>query len=158
MKTVPLFNTDHVALVDDEHFDAVMRYRWVMRKSRNGVLYAHTTALRTLNGMHNIVAGLCGMTGPLIDHRNRDGLDNQSGNLRPATTAQNAWNHARATGASGHPCVHKNRGAWAVRFDHNGQRMYFGTHQDLGEAKEIATRELLRLRGEFAPEHLKNAL
>lgn len=36
----------------------------------------------------------------LIDHKNRDGLDNTSNNLRRATKSQNAFNSKNRTGTS----------------------------------------------------------
>lgn len=156
MKEVRLCNAlGVVALVDDIDYESLAEHRWRLQRARGGLMYAVsvTAVPRT---MHALVAGRAGIVGdPLLDHRNRNGLDNRRLNLRPATYAQNGWNQLRPYGASGFPGVHRNRNAWAVRFDHCGAPVYFGTHRDLDTAKSIAARELLRLRGEFLEDTVK---
>lgn len=49
------------------------------------------------------------------------------------------------------PGVHRNRNAWAVRFDFMGAPVYFGTHRDLATARRIAATEILKLKGDFLP-------
>jgi hypothetical protein len=148
VKNISLGESGMVAMVDDHVFHVVCDRQWLPLKSHN-VWYARDA--KTLEPLHRVVMALHGTDSACIDHIDRDGLNNQRGNLRPATTAQNGWNSKRAVGASGHPGVSRNRANWAVRFEHEGTTMYFGTHRDLEVAKAIASREMLRLRGDFLP-------
>lgn len=88
----------------------------------------------------------------LIDHINRQGLDNRQENLRPATAAQNCWNSGRKRGASGHRGVSKSGNGWVVKLTVNKQMRYFGFFSDLDEAKRVADAAAHQLRGEFDSE------
>lgn len=148
MKTLQLGGQEMVALVDDDVYPHVCGQLWHAIKGHN-VWYAHER--KTLKTLHRTVMDYFGVAAALIDHIDHNGLNCQRANLRPATAAQNGWNSRRALGASGHPGVSRNRNSWAVRFEHKGETLYFGTHRDLEVAKQIANREMWRLRGEFLP-------
>lgn len=83
-----------VAIVSDEDFDRVSEFKWCA--TING---SKTYAVRRekLTGkriyLHRF---LC--DGEIVDHINNDGLDNRRENLRAATKAQNAMNHAKRKG------------------------------------------------------------
>ena len=146
MIPIPLTNRpDEFALVDLCDFEAVMAHEWYFTAG-----YVHATD-STVGSLHRFVAGRMGIDGQTIDHINRSGLDNTRANLRAATVAQNGWNAVRKLGASGFPGVHRNRSAWAVRFDFMGAPVYFGTHRDLAVARRIAAMAILKLKGEFLP-------
>lgn len=108
MRTVPLHGNKaagRVVRVDDEKYDLVMHYRWYVkevapRKGNRGIgPYAlavfendplgriapdgHSHSLL----MHSLITGW-----PLVDHEDRDGLNNQRYNLREATGQQNHFN------------------------------------------------------------------
>jgi DNA-binding XRE family transcriptional regulator len=106
MKTIPLHGkkaAGRVAIVDDEDYDLVMRYRWNVQENtkpgqRSGP-YARTNLPDKRPGgryrqralfMHNLIADY-----PKPDHIDGNGLNNQRSNLRPATTAQNIVNARR---------------------------------------------------------------
>jgi|ERR1022692_1609203 hypothetical protein len=101
MRTIPLHGAKaagRVALVDDEDYDLVMRYRWHAREVTRGPTrrtsgpYASVT-INQGNGkfitipMHALITGW-----PQTDHKDHDGLNNQRFNLRPASRSQNGAN------------------------------------------------------------------
>jgi len=101
MKEIKL-NKGFVALVDDEDYDSLMKYKWVAHKHRN-TWYAYSSiyenAKRIGIKMHRIVMGATkGM--PDVDHENGNGLDNQKSNLRFCTNSQNAQNRQRQKNGS----------------------------------------------------------
>lgn len=75
-------------LLDDEDFEEMSKYSWCVTSG-----YA-VRASRTPDGrkttvrMHRQLLGIEGR----VDHEDRNRLNNQRGNLRPATAAQNARN------------------------------------------------------------------
>ena len=99
MKKIPL-TQGKFALVDNEDFLLVSKYKWYYRKSgrtngENG--YAETTLYR--NGkrktlfMHNLI--LPPKKKLIVDHRNRNGLNNKRINLRLVTKWQNYHNYPK---------------------------------------------------------------
>jgi hypothetical protein len=157
MKTVPLggkIAAGRVALVDDADYELVSRYRWhiVLKRSRSGQYespYAQTSIRRpdgrwTTIKMHNVIMDSKG-----VDHRNRDGLDNQRANLRVATQSQNAANQGPRVGTSSYKGV-----SWTTRNQKwcaqigTGLRGrvrflgYFAAEEDAARAYDAAAREV----------------
>lgn len=98
MKTIKL-TQGKVALVDDADFAAVNKFKWHAHKD-NGTFYAmrnlrKTDGKRTTQHMHQFL-----FPGERMDHRDGDGLNNQRGNLRPASTRQNSQGARRKSARS----------------------------------------------------------
>src|ERR1035437_2353458 len=93
MKTIPL-TQGQVALVDDSDFEELTKYRWYARRNKNGAFYAARSCPvprgRKLYMHRALLLGV-----PEVDHVNRNTLDNQRHNLRPATHSQNLHNIER---------------------------------------------------------------
>jgi HNH endonuclease/AP2 domain len=93
-----------VALVDDEDFGYVSRFQWEPREGKTGIIYAVTMlgddplvcGKGFVLSMHRMVTNA--PRGVLVDHRDRDGLNNQKSNLRFATRSQNGFNQQRRVG------------------------------------------------------------
>jgi hypothetical protein len=75
----------------------------------------------------------------LIDHIDRNKLNNNIENLRPATTQQNAFNTA-AKGCS----YHKKSGKWQASIRINGKLIYLGLYdtEEEGHAKYLEAKEI----------------
>ena len=95
MKTI-ILTRGKVALVDDADFEALSKFKW--HAMRSGKKWR---AVRTVKvgskwgrkiGMHVQIMGFPGVQ---VDHRNRNGLDNQRHNLRRATHQQQMANSDR---------------------------------------------------------------
>jgi len=154
MKEIPL-SQGLVALVDDDMFEELSKYNWHASKHRN-TFYAIRNleiypGLRTTVKMHRQVKRA--LTGELIDHWNGNGLDNQLGNLRVASSSQNSANKrmlekgrkSRYKGVS----WHKQHGKWyACIF--NKKQIFLGLHTDEVEAARAYDRKAIELFGEFA--------
>lgn len=90
-----------VAIVDNDDYQLLSKHKWTAHVM-NGVSYA---VRRTkVNGkftnisMHRVIMNADESV--IIDHKNRDGLDNRRANLRIATKSQNAINSKNRIGTS----------------------------------------------------------
>lgn len=94
--------------------------------------YARTTT-RPQVYIHHIIAKRCGLVWnrktEVIDHINRNKLDNRRENLRVVSRSQNATNSVRSEKSKGY---YKNKRLWIARFVKNGvnYRASFGTEID----------------------------
>ena len=138
-----------VAIVDAADAERVRQYTWYA--SRDGSRVYVLRHIRRPDGgdsnqsLHQFLTGY-----RLCDHRNGDGLDNRSSNLREATPSQNMWNRRRASGASGFKGVSKRGRNWRARIKVCDKEVYLGMYavqEDAARAYDMAAREL---HGEFA--------
>lgn len=121
-----------VALVDDEDFERLSRYRWYARKDRN-VFYAQRNS-PMVNGIrqnmihmhHEIISKP--LNGFEIDHENGNGLDNQRHNLRFVTHRQNGQNRKNQKSSSRYPGVSwfKISKKWEANIQINGRKKHLG--------------------------------
>lgn len=150
-----------VALVDDGDADLLLPYRWF--PSRTGHL-VYATA-RDAGGrhisMHRLVLGF-GPDDLDIDHKDRDGLNNQRDNLRPCTRSQNMANRtvSRAPKWSRFKGVTraKTQGRWFAQIGVRGLSIRLGTHHSEEEAARAYDHEARRYFGEFARTNLEMGL
>ena len=151
MRTIEL-TQGYVASVDDADFDRVSAHRWCANKNRHTV-YAYRKDGRRTVYMHRFI---CGVTDPevKVDHRNRNGLDNQRRNLRDCSNGQNSMNQRkRRDGVSSKfkgVCWHKRDRKFQADIRLNGRSKFLGmfvSELDAALAYDTAAREHF---GEFA--------
>lgn len=156
VKQVPL-TQGKVALVDDEDFDRVMTLKWCVY--RGGKDSPRWYAKHDFwNGgdqyselMHRFILG--DYSSPDIDHKDKDGLNNQKENLRPATRSQNNANsRLRSDNTSGYKGVswHAQRGKWASWIWANGMGVYLGIFVSPIDAAKAYDRAAKEWFGDFA--------
>lgn len=152
---VPL-NNGQVAIIHAEDLALVTwrasgkKYSWSALWPSDGTP-GHVKSQWTQNGkhvngpyMHTVIMGT-----PLVDHRNRDGLDNRKDcNLREATKAQNLMNQGPRGGASQYKGVayHAKTGKWRARIKQQALGLH-ATEEAAARAYDAAAREQF---GEFA--------
>jgi hypothetical protein len=155
MKTIPL-SQGQVALVDDEDYARLNEFRWFAHKSRK-TFYAfrnYRDTQRRIGLMHREILGAA--PGQMVDHRNRNGLDNQRANLRFATVQQNNHNAAlRADNATGFKGVHcrtrtKSARKYQAYIAFGGRVEYLGVYEDAAQAAHAYDARARELFGEFA--------
>jgi len=131
MKRIPL-TRGLFALVDDADYPWLSQWKWYAEKKKNK-FYAARTEHGKKVCMHRL---LC--EGRLVDHVDGDSLNNQRGNLRAASSAQNAWNTPRERVPSKQ-----------ARITYLGNTIYLGVFPTVEQAAraEEAARE--RLYGEY---------
>jgi hypothetical protein len=88
----------------------------------------------------------------VIDHINRNGLDNRRANLRLATVAQNAWNSKKRKSRSGYKgvCYDKAKRRWRAAIVNHGRRIHLGYFEDKIEAAKAYDAAAKKYCGHFA--------
>lgn len=147
MKEITLCNQKGVALVDDEDFEYLSKFTW----------YAHTTGYVTtsIKGktilMHRFI--MQPKKNFIIDHRNRNKLDNRKINLRICSQSQNLSYKIKSEGTTSiYNGVHydKDRNKWSATIKINKSNVFIGRfdkQRHAAIARDIWAKEL---HGEFA--------
>jgi hypothetical protein len=155
MKEIPLSHA-MVAMVDDEDFDRLANHTWAARKSVSSGYYA--IRLEQVNGkqvqiyMHQEILPV--VPPFVVDHQDRNGLNNQRGNLRPATRSQNRINSRmrsdNKTGFRGVTACPGKSMKWRSIITVAGRTQHLGYFQSAEEAALAYDRAAIQLHGEFA--------
>ena len=117
MKKIKL-TQDKVALVDDEDYEELNRYKWILITSKvQGTYYVKNSAGIT---MHQYILRY---PKSIVDHKDGNGLNNQRANIRLCTSQQNSRNRRKKKGcASIYKGVSRNKTGkeWraCIFFDH----------------------------------------
>jgi hypothetical protein len=132
-----------VALVDDEDFIELNKYKWYAHHSKN-----KWYAIRYNKGYKNIKMHRQILNFPKeTDHINGNGLDNQRSNLRICNHSQNMANMEKRKNATSHfkgVTFHKKNRKWIARLGNNGG-VYIGSftnETDAGKAYDEKAKEL----------------
>jgi len=139
MKEIPL-TQGYVALVDDEDYEELSKFKWCANPQPDGRVYAarKNEAYRTVS-MHRQIAGKPGL---VVDHVNGNGIDNRRENLRAVSIAENAQNITKPPRTStGHRNIYEAHGGYTVACMRFRQRYYGGYYRRLEDA--IAARDAL---------------
>lgn len=140
--------------VDDCDFENLNQFKW--RASKEFNTYYAVRVIKIGNRRHTIrmhieIMGVfdCKL---MIDHEDRDGLNNQRYNLRPATNQQNSRNQAGVNKSSKYKGVFfsksKCKYSAQIKIDYKSKHIgYFINEEEAARAYDAKARELF---GEFA--------
>ncbi len=128
-----------VALVDDIDYEYLNQWKWCASKDGN-TFYAKRNIKQngkwTTISMHQVLAKRLDFKDS-ADHKNKNGLDNQRSNLRPATQKQNLENLGiPKNNTSGHKGVYwyKRYLKWTAKIRHNGKHIHLGYFDKIEDA------------------------
>lgn len=150
MRKVPLADGWRFALVDDQDYELVVQYQWYYVPAKPGHDVGYADRRWRIGGrqrsqrMHTLITGW-----RLVDHKDRDGLNNQRSNLRRATVAQNQMNRRPNSGCR-FKGVKRNKGRWLARIQVNGHSLYLGSFATAEEAAAAYDTAAAEAFGEFA--------
>ncbi len=161
MKEIKIYSKkfgEFSVLIDDEDYDRLMRWTWHIVKWPRGIYarrHSDIDGVRKFVLMHREIFGV---TDPnvFLDHKDRNGLNNQKSNLRIATRAENARNsRKRQDSASKYKgvCWSKADKKWKAVICYTAGRWktkhlgIFILEEDAAHAYDRAARELF---GEYA--------
>ncbi len=137
-----------IALVDDDDFNRLSMHSWHF--TSNG--YAASRIKDTIVYMHRMVMNVKRREA-LIDHRNRNRLDNRKENLRSGSVTQNRANASLpSNNKSGYRGViwDKKEKKWRAYISINRKRKHLGYFPDPISAAAAYDTAALDLFGEFA--------
>lgn len=134
------------ALVDDEDYERCIQYRWNVNR-----LDYPTRGVKTDKGWRSITMHrfIMGFPKTIIDHINRNPLDNQKSNLRFCTHKQNKAN-TRQHIQKKYKGVCKYRAKFIARLYHNGASHNLGVYKTEKEAAIAYNNFAKQVHGEFA--------
>ena len=151
-----------VALVDDEDFEWLSKFKWYAAKARN-TYYAKRKVPSDKKGkqktifMHRAILrrhyGLFLTDKQETDHRDWNGLNNRKANLRICTTAENLQNQRpqyRSKSKYKGISRPKDMKKWRACIQINGKQIHLGYFDDEIEAAKIYDHKAKELFGEFA--------
>lgn len=149
MREIKLTNSNQVATVDACDFDLVSAYEW--RLETNGYVVSGNPRHGNYIFLHSVL-----ITAPpnfVVDHRDRQPLNNQRSNLRVASKSQNAANSKqRVDNKSGYRGVsfYLRDSKWKAQIKVDGKVIFLGYFLEATDAAEAYNRAALRHFGEFA--------
>lgn len=125
--------------ISKESFDIVKDFKWFTKYSKSNdtyYVYAHDTGNKKYS-LHRLV--MSAVTGEIIDHINRDTLDNRLSNLRKVTKLQNNVNSKkRKNSKSKYKGVTlRPSGRWGVYIKVEENHLCLGTYDTEEEAAKV---------------------
>lgn len=156
MRLIPLSH-GMSAIVDDDDFERLSQFKWSRLIDRSiGGFYASRKvgANRTTSLMHREI--LNAPKGVIVDHINRNTLDNRKCNLRLVTPQQSTWNRGKnRNNSSGFTGVvfRKNLRSrpWEAHLRVDGKQVCLGAFRTAEEASAAFRAARNRIRGNFVP-------
>jgi len=145
-----------VALVDDEDYEYLNQWKWIANKSYTREVH-YVVRNKKIDGkwkqvrMHRLI--MYAPKGMHVDHKDRNGLNNQRSNLRICSNIQNCYNRGANKGGSSKykgVCFCNTHRRWRARLMINGNAKmlgYFKTELEAGIIINIAAR---KYHGEFS--------
>lgn len=143
-------STGGVSKIDASDFDALSRHKWRKSKFGRGNPYViRSTGGRVLL-LHRELVGAG--PGQIVDHINRDTLDNRRENLRLCTIAENSRNTVALPrhNTSGFRGVCRMRQRWAAMIKVAGRQVFLGTFVAPEDAARAYDKAAALYHGDFA--------
>lgn len=138
MKKIPL-TQGQFALVDDDDFELVSRYKWYAKWDKKTKSFRPCTAIRNTDGkqqtvlMYRLVMNA--KPGEMVDHIHHDTLDSRKSELRLCTNSQNMMNTGKPSkNSSGHKGVSKTGQKWRARIRIDSNQIHLGYYTDINDA------------------------
>lgn len=158
---------DKFAVVDDEDYEYLNQWKWYAVPHRYTWYACHQSRIYLPNGkskqreiwMHREVLNITDKS-ILVDHKDRDGLNNQKSNLRPCTNSQNRRNaKLQINNTSGYKGVCRDGRWYRARIIINKKRVSLGYFHNPVDAALAYDKAASEHYGEFAllnfPENYK---
>jgi len=145
LKRIPLGDGRYV-YVDAADFDWLSQWKWhitggyAARIQQDKTIFMHRQIMNPPAGM-------------IVDHANRNKMDNSRANLRVCTRDENMQNRGKSVGCSSRfkgVSYDKKAGRWKVSIWFRREHIFLGYFKDEEEAARAYDRKAVELFGEFA--------
>ena len=154
VKTIPL-TQGKVALVDDEDYEELKKYKWFAQKDHNWNRWYAIRKTRDKNRKRKSIRMHQQITGfkyKIIDHINHDGIDNRKCNLRACTHSQNKKNSNlyknNKSGLNGVSWFKTNK-KWHAQICKDKTVIHLGYFKNKNDAGRAVDKKAKELFGEF---------
>jgi len=147
----PVAPEHQFAIVDPDDYQKLAQYDWQLFESKSKNFYAVWFDGIKIVKMHRVIMNA--PAGKIIDHRDRDGLNNTKQNLRFATPSQNCCNCRRPKNCNSKyrgVCFHKHIKKWRAEIHYNGIREHLGYFENEEDAAKAYDQAAKIYHGEFA--------
>jgi len=145
-----------VAIVDFEDYEYLSQFKWCAHKNKNTYyaergFYSSSGKWRTIT-MHREIMGLRKGDLRQVDHKNRNGLDNQKLNLRVSTISQNHANAISRGGSSKYKGVswHKATKMWRAQIGIRKHHIHIGLYDSETKAALDYNKYAQKFYGDYA--------
>lgn len=117
----------HFVLVDEEDYPKVYQYSWSITKRRGVILDVRARVEKKKQKLHRVIMGCVAGDGRVVDHIDRNPLNNSKSNLRLVTKSENSRNK-KTSGKSRFPgvCWHKAGGKWHAQIQKDRKHIHLG--------------------------------
>jgi hypothetical protein len=155
MKTIVISNGSTV-LVDDKDFEALSQYKWTAHVNRTTCYAIRRQRISedrpgSIVYMHRQI--MCPMEGMVVDHINKDGLDNRRENLRICSQTENLRNQRpRSNKRSKFKGVswNENDMAYHSRLQFGGRGVWLGMYKSEVDAAKAYDAGAIHYYGKYA--------
>ena len=144
--------------IDNDDLEKCSKLTWHYAKNKDSK-YIQTRIKGTMVKLHRYIMNM-NNSNLVVDHINRNPLDNRKSNLRICSYKENSFNKSiRVDNTSGIPGVsfHKTNKKWRAKIKYNNLTIHLGYFEDINEAlinRRVAEEILF---GEYSPnEKLEN--
>lgn len=145
-------NTDDVILFDLEDYDKIKDYSWHVSLRNKSKRYKTVTG--TINGIDSKMSRfILGVNDPsiIVDHINRNSLDNRKSNLRFCTMRENSYNSGARNGRKYKGiCKYRDGKRWVAKIGYDGNDYHIGIFNTPEEAALAYNEKAKEFFGEFA--------
>ncbi len=145
------------AIVDEDDYNNLIIHNWFCYKNRNTIYAARNiprpNGTQYIQPLHREVMGLLEGDGFIVDHINRNGLDNRKTNLRIVSCSLNNHNRKlQRNNTSGYYGVswHKESQKWCASISLHNKAIWVGLFPDAKSAAIARDIEALKLYGASA--------
>lgn len=141
------------AIADEQDLHIVSGHNWSTQRKRNTSYAMRNENIDGKNAciyLHREIAKA--KEGDIVDHINRNGLDNRRGNIRIATFSQNKCNSKlQKNNVSGYRGVYwrRDREKYQAQIQINGVKIRLGNFKSIDEAHEAYKAASLKYHGEY---------
>jgi hypothetical protein len=144
------------AIVDDEDFEWASQWKWFAHRNKD-----HFYAARSIPAPNNERRELLlhrelmkAPIGLMVDHKNRNGLDNRKENLRICTNQQNQWNRKKARNGKTSRFIgvrwHKGDRKFYAEIQVDGRRKHLGGFASEEDAAIARDKAVIKYHGPYA--------